>query len=589
MPMTQAPAFDVYLSYSLQDVEMVKGFERYLVDMGLNVWRDETGLQTGDDWQSVLATALARSRLVAICVGPGGLATGQLQEIEAAAARASEEPDFRLAAVLLPGLPEDFSSSALPFELAQRQWIDLRAGLSATQIWASEIGNLLAPPPVETLPPATPSVENAAKGLSGAVTAAAFVSEMLKLHPEYGQRRGGRIELDSQRGDRATTQSWLERVRALLDTAAVAELHGRLLIVGLARVDPSLHEQLEQGGFLAAVEREIREPLAQLFSNEPSPPEETVPTHTDNPATVDELNREGYARILARRIRDMRCNETVAARDAGEEELPFGRSFLVHVHGPWGIGKTSLLNFLRNELREPDPTPWVVVTFNAWQHQRLAPPWWWLMSSLYYRGFQELWRISRWEALRFGAREWLWRLRGGWQGLVMIIVGPALFVLIWRAGFLESLGEGRPFSLATIKGLVVGLAAVLTPLLTIWGVVRGASRWFLTTSARGARAYIEHARDPMQTTKDHFSQLVGWLNRPLAIIIDDLDRCKPPFVVELLEEFKPSFVMLPSRTSLRPTANGSQQVTPPNTAPLKVLSTNPAVHSATCFWRRRFK
>jgi len=29
-----------------------------------------------------------------------------------------------------------------------------------------------------------------------------------------------------------------------------------------------------------------------------------------------------------------------------------------------------LLNFLRNALHERDPEPWVVVTFNAWQHQR---------------------------------------------------------------------------------------------------------------------------------------------------------------------------------------------------------------------------
>ncbi|NEA37041.1 hypothetical protein [Streptomyces sp. SID13031] len=37
--------------------------------------------------------------------------------------------------------------------------------------------------------------------------------------------------------------------------------------------------------------------------------EELVPTHTDGPAYVDELGREGFARVLARRIRDARMEE----------------------------------------------------------------------------------------------------------------------------------------------------------------------------------------------------------------------------------------------------------------------------------------
>jgi hypothetical protein len=461
-------------------------------------------------------------------------------------ARAEADPDFRFAAVLLPGLPADFSPSSLPVELAVRLWLDLRPGIS-------EIFNhldLFAPAPeapsLEGVPPTTPSVQSAAERLSGAVTAAALVAALLQVHPEYGERLGGGLELDLEAGQRATPASWVERVRALLDAAAVTELHGRLLIVGLARVDDGLRKQLEQGGFLAAVEREIREPLATLFAAAPTAPEETVPTHTDNPSKVDELNREGFARILARRIRDTREREQAAAEAADDEEFPRGRSSLVHVHGLWGTGKTSLLNFLRKELHEPDPEPWVVVTFNAWQHQRLAPPWWWLMTLVYHRGFRELWRISPWRALWFRCREWLWRLRGGWQGLVMLLAGAALLVVISRAGFFHSLGSGKTLSAATVKGLAVGIAAVLTPLLTIWGVVRSASRWLLTTSARGAWLYIEHAQDPMQTMKDHFRQLVDWLGPyPLAIVIDDLDRCKPAYAVELLEGIQTLFRDVP--------------------------------------------
>lgn len=541
--MTQAPGFDVYLSYNHRDGELVRELERHLVDAGLKVWRDETQIQSGVDWEAAAAAALAEASFVAVCVGPTGLGPGQLREIEAAEARAATEPDFRIAAVLLAGVPDDFPAAALPVQLASRQWADLRSGISAIRAWA----NSIRPTPeasAETRPPATPSVETAAARLSGEVTAAAFVSELLKLHREYGERRGGSVELDVESGERATAASWIQSVRALLDTDQVTELHGRLLVVGLARVDAGLHEQLERGGFLAAIEREIREPLATLFLDSSSPPEETVPTHTDNPAIVDELNREGFARILARRIRDTRSHETATAAAVRDRNAPRGRSFLVHVHGPWGIGKTSLLNFLREELHKRDPNPWVVVNFNAWQHQRLAPPWWWLMTSLYHQGFHELWRISWWRAVRFRGREWLWRLKGGWQGLLMLLAAAALLFVIWRAGFFDSLSSDD-FSLALAKGLVVGVAAILTPLLAIWGVARSASRWLLTTSARGARIYIEHARDPMQTTKTHFAQLVDWLEFPLAIVIDDLDRCRPPFAVELLEGIQTLFRDVP--------------------------------------------
>ena len=111
--------------------------------------------------------------------------------------------------------------------------------------------------------------------------------------------------------------------------------------------------------------------------------------------------------------------------------------------------------------------------------------------------------------------------------------------------------EASPFSFDTVKGVIVGIAAILTPLLAIWGVARSASRWLLTTSARGARVYVEHARDPMQTMKEHFAQLVEWLGFPLAIVIDDLDRCKPPFAVELLEGIQTLFRDVPCRVRRR--------------------------------------
>jgi hypothetical protein len=443
------PAYDVYLSYSRGDDKVIEELHRRLTNSGLRVWRDEQ-IELGSDWAQALASALASARFAAICVGSSGLAPGQLREVEAAEAHAANDPDFRFAAVLLPGVPADLSAAALPVQLARRQWIDLRGGFSNLSEWVASLNLTPEPTPIEAGPPATASVETAANRLSGETTAEAFVAALLQLHPEYGERRGEGIKLDVDVGERATAAQWIERVRGLLNAEVVTEIHGRLLIVGLARLDPALHEQLQHNGFLGALEREIREPLATLFRADPTPPEETVPTHMDNPATVDELNREGFARILARRIRDTQTHDVTSQDQSQAAEVPPG-SFLVHVHGPWGIGKTSLLNFLRNDLHNGASPPWVVVTFNAWQHQRLAPPWWWLMTALYHQGYHELWRISPGRALVFRAREWLWRIRGAWQGLLMLLAATALLVLVWQAGFFHSLGRASPFPSTRLK------------------------------------------------------------------------------------------------------------------------------------------
>jgi hypothetical protein len=39
----------------------------------------------------------------------------------------------------------------------------------------------------------------------------------------------------------------------------------------------------------------------------------------------------------------------------------------------------------------------------------------------------------------------------------------------------------------------------------------------------------------METVQEHFGDLVDWLHYPVVVLIDDLDRCKGPYVVELLE------------------------------------------------------
>jgi hypothetical protein len=447
----------------------------------------------------------------------------------------------------------------LPPFLVSRPLVDLQEPDGMKRLVSFLEGAAPEPEPEIQL---SPSMQEARRGAierhGQNVQAADFAVEIARIHPEYAGGLARAMPDMVTRGMPAKpADDWLRDVRALVSVTAAPVLHGRAVMLCLGLLDQALRRQYQKEGLEDSLVAELREPLDDLLTErgfalweerEPPPPEkavpahpeETVPTHTDNPATVDELGREGLARVLARRIRDMRAQEMAAAKAAGDRKHPRGRSFLVHVHAPWGMGKTSLLNFLQKELGPESGDPWVVIDFNAWRHQRIAPPWWWLMSALYAQGRRQLWAIHKPKAVAFVVREWIWRLWIGWARFFTLLAVVLGAVAVWWFGWIDELW-GRDTESSTLTGVLLAVAAVAAPLLTLWAAVRGAGRWLLTTSPRGARAFVEQTRDPMATVQTHFAQLVRWLRYPLIVLVDDLDRCRGEYVVELLEGIQTLF------------------------------------------------
>jgi hypothetical protein len=208
----------------------------------------------------------------------------------------------------------------------------------------------------------------------------------------------------------------------------------------------------------------------------PDPPagdlREAVPMHGDEPATVDQLQRRPFAEVVGARMDEVRGTQ----RRAGGE----GGAFMVHVHGPWGAGKTSVLNFLRAYLQDgerPAEQRWVVVDFNAWRHQRIRPPWWSLLREVYAQAARQLGtRRSLW--LR---AQWLWwRFRADWvpaaAALLLIVVTVALTVgalgTILSGARASSSGGGGD---GTAKNIELALK-ILTALFAAGGAVLAASR-----------------------------------------------------------------------------------------------------------------
>ena len=115
----------------------------------------------------------------------------------------------------------------------------------------------------------TPTVEAVQKELSGdaEVSAWAIVQAILRRHFEFG-RQAARQTAEGKGPDSQATQpfdTWISDLAQLFDPLMVPRLHGRLVILGLSRLDPVLDEFLRKDGFLEALEDELREDFISLL------------------------------------------------------------------------------------------------------------------------------------------------------------------------------------------------------------------------------------------------------------------------------------------------------------------------------------
>jgi hypothetical protein len=378
------------------------------------------------------------------------------------------------------------------------------------------------------------------------VEALDLVRALLKTHLHYGQNGAGAklrdLEASVSKAESRPVEDWVRQVDQLYRPETTLELHGRLIILGLSLLDENLARQLSANAFLYAVVQEISDPVDSLLTSEALPlwqhlrrlitPESgAVPTHTDYPTMVDQLGRRGFAEGLAERMRRIRERQDGA--------------FLLHIHGPWGSGKTSVLNFLSASLKgesdagTPSEFPgWVVVDFNAWQHQRIEAPWWSLMDAVFRDAVSQM--NNRRRAGWLWIWEHVWRLKTGrlHYYIAIAVFFWALAVLLWIA---TREPGAEPTSLDTMAGYAKAFSGTIALIATVWGIILGLTRSLLPGSARAARSFIDSTRDPLRHLAKHFTQLVDRIEQPVAILIDDLDRCQGSYAVELLEGIQTLF------------------------------------------------
>jgi hypothetical protein len=259
---------------------------------------------------------------------------------------------------------------------------------------------------------------------------------------------------------------------------------------------------------------------------------ERVASQADVPATVDALDRRPFARVIGQRIEEVR-------------ETGNGAAFMVHIHGPWGSGKTSVLNFLKEYLQGGHTPPrWIVIEFNAWQKQRIRPPWWTLITTVYSGSINQLDALER---LKLRLRWRFWRFVADWiptlSALMLVVVAVFLIAFVIPALFPQPVphtGASEELSNNVVKAIGQAFKLITTGLAAV-GAIYAISRSLVFGSPGAARAYTKLRSDPMHPIVRLFEKLVDAIKKPVVIFIDDLDRCEYKYVTDLLEGIQTLF------------------------------------------------
>jgi Cdc6-like AAA superfamily ATPase len=254
---------------------------------------------------------------------------------------------------------------------------------------------------------------------------------------------------------------------------------------------------------------------------------------SDEPSTDDRLNRRRYANALARMI-------------LHPQTLP---PLSIGIHGPWGKGKSSFMDHIREELEnesEESGSSVVTVTFNAWSYNDASQVWAGLLNKVSEAiegklGTLRTIQLNLGQVFKKRKAELLWTLT------------LPLFLFLAAVGLGKAFGADIIGLLKTALGLDTGSAhtefeKAVIPLLGGFGSILFLFKRLATVMQPVSLRIAHFARLPNYSKELGFQHAVmddlKFLNKSLqkrkantrvVVCIDDLDRCSEQRIMEVLQ------------------------------------------------------
>ncbi len=281
----------------------------------------------------------------------------------------------------------------------------------------------------------------------------------------------------------------------------------------------------------------VRNPVSH--TEVPTDPIESIDTPgvSDRPLTSDRPDHLNFRPLALAISRFMRNEDT---------EPPI----TIAVTGGWGTGKSSLMNLVREDLERHGFRP---VWFNAWHHQNEEQMLASLLENIRSNAIPR-WRNLgtrlrfRWRLLRKKAGNQIWLVCGFVAIGVLASLIPGLPELIRSSVlWLTSSIKGEQSTLAATESGVGNSGVNLVFWTTLLGVTAAIWRAVTAFGMNPAMllAQVSNASKIAQlgdklSFRHRFAEefkVVTWALKPraLVIMIDDLDRCRPENVLEVLE------------------------------------------------------
>ena len=85
-----------------------------------------------------------------------------------------------------------------------------------------------------------------------------------------------------------------------------------------------------------------------------------------------------------------------------------------------------------------------------------------------------------------------------------------------------------------LAGLLGFLAFLATTVGAIWKTVAAFTSSLLSGTPDAAKNYSLGSGDPLERFRRHFASTIVAFQRPVVVVVDDLDRCNQKFVVDLI-------------------------------------------------------